>query len=692
MLQRQGKRILLCFFACLLVCPSLTGCNRTNPNLLEGVEAVKVANIQRAHQEYSLYLEQLQKFPLHFTYGETTYAGFGNVFEELSRDTVREGAKERTVVTLRHEDGLLSVRIEAAIYPAYGAYEWTVYFTNGGSRNTPRLADVRANVTLPGTDAVLKGIGGDAVKLYAPYHYTLKDHPIRFESSSGRPTHNTFPYFNLEHGTGGTLIAIGWPGRWSADFTEEQKQTTFAGGLYCLDSFLQPGETVRTPLMAFVCYEGRQEQDAMNLWRQWFIHCNMRQIDGELFPPVMAGYTGLIYGEMTRATEANQIYAMDKYLDHGIPLTYWWMDAGWYTGPAGTSMEGWPATGSWVVDTERFPTKFHDISEHAQSRGLNTLLWFEPEVVRVDLDLMEQEGVKKDWYVGRVMEGTWLEGSLLDLGNEDARAWLVDRVAGVLRDGGISLYRQDFNVDPAAAWNTADQKDRIGFVENRYVQGYLAYWDELIALFPNMMIDSCASGGGRNDLETMRRAIPVHKTDFEYHNYDVKQSMHLSLFAWLPYFGTPAVNGDSMDKVDKYGVRSAYCSWVGLWYNVRSKNLEWDRLGDLCREWEQINSYYYSDYYPLTPWSNTSVDWRGWEFFDQTENKGFLQFFRPEDSKETENTYVLYGLEPEQTYRLTDLDGLFSTSATGRDLMEKGFRVLLPDARSTALILIEPAE
>lgn len=37
------------------------------------------------------------------------------------------------------------------------------------------------------------------------------------------------------------------------------------------------------------------------------------------------------------------------------------------------------------------------------------------------------------------------------------------------------------------------------------MQGYLAYWDELRRTNPDLFIDSCASGGRRNDLETMRR-------------------------------------------------------------------------------------------------------------------------------------------------------------------------------------------
>ena len=44
--------------------------------------------------------------------------------------------------------------------------------------------------------------------------------------------------------------------------------------------------------------------------------------------------------------------------------------------------------------------------------------------------------------------------------------------------------------------------------------GYLAFWDELRRRHPGLLIDTCASGGRRNDLETLRRAIPLWRADY----------------------------------------------------------------------------------------------------------------------------------------------------------------------------------
>ena len=47
------------------------------------------------------------------------------------------------------------------------------------------------------------------------------------------------------------------------------------------------------------------------------------------------------------------------------------------------------------------------------------------------------------------------------------------------------------------------------------LKGISVIGDELRRRHPGMLIDSCASGGRRDDLETMRRAVPILPTDVE---------------------------------------------------------------------------------------------------------------------------------------------------------------------------------
>ena len=113
------------------------------------------------------------------------------------------------------------------------------------------------------------------------------------------------------------------------------------------------------------------------------------------------------------------------------------------------------------------------------------------------------------------------------------------------------------------------------------MQGYLAYWDALRQRHPKLMIDSCASGGRRNDLETMRRAVPLHPTDYNYGHLAAKQAFHQSLFQWIPYFGSNTV---PVDTVDAYGIRSGHAMSVVLGYDFRRKDLDYALLRKLTRK------------------------------------------------------------------------------------------------------------
>lgn len=649
-----------------------------------------IADIARARNQYNDYINNLKSFPLKYTYNNKSFYGFDDDFRLVKEEKEVSDDKDVTRISLIYKDELLGVEIVATLYEQYGAYEWTVYFKNvSDNDNTGIISNVLTETSFQGKSSTIKGIDGDSILLYTPYSVKLGDEPFVKQCIYGRPTHQVFPYFNLEHGGNGTFIVIGWSGRWKGMFQQKATEVLFEGGLYKINTYLKPGEEIRTPLMSFVCYSGDNEYDAMNLWRKWFFDCNIRKIKGKTFEPQLCGATSWIYGEMTKATDDNQIAAIRSYVDNSIPLTYWWMDAGWYTGPGGSELEhGWPDTGSWTVDRARFPSGMKAISDYAHQNNINTMLWFEPEVIRVPLEQMKVEGLKEEWCLGRAFVGTWLEGSLLDLGNDDARTWLLNKVLHVLEEGNIDLYRQDFNVDPASVWDEADEPMREGYIENRYIQGYLQYWDSIISRFPDMMIDSCASGGGRNDLESMRRSVPLHKTDYDYGNYEIKQAMHMSLFNWLPYFGVIAVDGKTLQTVDKYALRSAYCSWYALHYDVNYENLDWKAVSEIVCEWNKIKDYLNEDYYPLTQWNNTDTQWRGWQFFSPDRQSGYGQMFRSPNCTSENYTAVLYGLDENVDYHIYDSDNRFDFVAPGHELMKNGITFELSE-RDSSVFFIE---
>ena len=102
---------------------------------------------------------------------------------------------------------------------------------------------------------------------------------------------------------------------------------------------------------------------------------------------------------------------------------------------------------------------------------------------------------------------------LLDLGNPEARAWITERVAGLIGSAGIDHYRQDMNFDPLGFWQEKDEPGRRGVTEARYVAGKYAYLDGLRARFPHLTIGGCAGGGRETDIEAYRRTQMNSRAD-----------------------------------------------------------------------------------------------------------------------------------------------------------------------------------
>ena len=643
----------------------------------------------RAVPKYDALMEDLDSFPLSFKYDKTAYNGFeGFTLESETYENVDRGVKSTLI--LRHPEIPAAFRLEATVYPQESAYEYVVYIVNDGEANTGVFSNLRFSIEFKGDSPVISGIKGDAGGAnYTPYTYDLtKRNRYEDRSTSGRPSHGVFPYYNLSYGNGGTFIAIGWPGTWYAQYNYKKsaKITTLECGQGSVSTYVAPGETLRTPLMGFVEYEGLTPDEQTNAWRHYYINDVMRKIDGEL-TPTYVGVSNMSQGMTTK----KELLMLKAYKSHGIVPEFIWMDAGWYTGANGEAVS-WPQTGSMDIDYSRFPDGMADIGKFAADNDSMFLLWFEPENMRLDTEafLTGQPDFKEEWLFDTVWEGSWLQSRIINLGIPECREWVFNKICKVIDTTGATGYRQDFNTDPVDAWNAHDAKNpnRKGMAENQYVQGYLALWDAIIDKY-GIFIDSCASGGGRNDLESMKRAVPLHYTDWfdgNHEDYDMKGKMTQELFKWFPYFKNEVYENTL------YKIRMNYAPFCGLKVeSALDKDTDWELLKQGYDEFDLIRGYFYDDYYTLTEWTQNADRWDARMFFNPETGEGFASIACQEASTTLTKTICLKGLDPDQTYNVKDLDGLVDVTASGKDLMEKGITVTVPENPYCVIALIKSA-
>ena len=113
-------------------------------------------------------------------------------------------------------------------------------------------------------------------------------------------------------------------------------------------------------------------------------------------------------------------------------------------------------------------------------------------------------------------------------------------------------------------------------------------------VIPNMLIDSCASGGRRNDLETLRRAVPFIRSDYLFEPIGQQGHMY-GISSWMPCTGTGTDDrksmlsskifkadwvpkGEAMES-DSYLFRSVMTLHLTPCYDMRNKNLNYAACG-----------------------------------------------------------------------------------------------------------------
>jgi len=619
--------------------------------------------------------------PFSFTYGGRSSAELLPTWKEERSERALDDRRLERVVTYTDPETGLVLRCVAIEYADFPVVEWTLYAKNTGDADTPILEDLQAlDWTVerwgfppaPGCEYRLHHFTGTPCtpEDYEPHVTELGPGASqRITAAGGRPTNTDLCYFSLEQPSSeGTIIGLGWPGQWAASFERDDGAgLRVRAGQELLHTTLHPGEEIRSPLVALLFWKGDWIR-GQNLWRRWMVEHSLPRPGGKLPIPQMAACSSHQFGEMINANETNQKLFVDRYTEEGVKLDYWWMDAGWYP-----NTSGWPNTGTWEVDTGRFPNGLRAISDHAHGKGIRVIVWFEPERVTPGTWLYEQH---PEWLLGR--DG---EQKLLNLGHPEARQWLTDHVDRVLTDQGIDLYRQDFNMDPLGYWRANDAEDRQGITEIRHCEGYLAYWDELRRRHPNMLIDSCASGGRRNDLETLRRAVPLLRSDYLLE--PISQQCHTYGIAfWYPFWGT------GVNSSDPYHFRSVMCPHITGCYDVRRTDIDYASVRRLVDQWREVAPHLLlGDYYPLTSYSLAPDVWMGWQFDRPETGQGLVQVFRRADSIYEKARLPLRGLDPGATYRLHDLDRGELGEMSGRELMGGGVPVEITDRPGSLLVV-----
>ncbi|GHU78038.1 hypothetical protein AGMMS49992_27640 [Clostridia bacterium] len=637
------------------------------------------ADMRLAQARFGSFFSTPDALPISFCYAGSVYRGLP-ADSKTARRFLDANILE-TVFTGRI--GALMICAECLTYRDFPVVEWTVYFSAEGCK-TEILSDVwAADVEFSAANAALLHNNGD---FYSAEGYTETLLPLTAGTSfaqspeGGRACDHALPYQRLMLDDGGINIAIGWPAQWRCKYTGAEDSVHFCAGQETSHTYIAEGETFRTPRMTLMAFAGDSIRGA-NLWRRFMNAHVIPRTKGDVIAPksVLSDNGGGI--EFTAATEKNQLDAIEYANEHFPGTNLWWIDAGWYpcVNPAG-KLE-WAHTGTWKPDPERFPNGLKHIGEACKQAGMDFLVWFEPERVRKGSEIFEQH---PEWILYTSAERETRD-YLLDLTNPACHKWLCETISAFIQESGITVYRQDCNFWLTFGWRNNESEDRQGMVENLYVQAYLAYWDYLLIHNPDLWIDSCASGGRRNDMETMRRSVPLHPTDYGYGYHPINQAFRHTLYAWLPYVRGWAQSWDKDDEYynhddyylpdvpsfDNYKMINGFAVVTGFGSPTEMKQLpeQTPYLKKLLAIWQRFAPLAQrADFYPLTENHRDSARWTVFQFDDPATGKGAIQVLRNNQCAQEAITVYPHAFEENCLYR-------FENSETGEFYTISGFDV-----------------
>jgi alpha-galactosidase len=191
------------------------------------------------------------------------------------------------------------------------------------------------------------------------------------------------------------------------------------------------------------------------------------------------------------------------------------------------------------------------------------------------------------------------------------------------------------------------------------------------------VIDNCASGGRRIDLEMLRRSFVLWRSDLGRRSIEGVQSQQFALSAWLPITGFSAANANP------YVFRSGMGGTFMLAGNYLSDPKGLEAMRPFVEQYLSIRRLYQGDFYPLTPYTLEPDAWLAWQFYRDDVGEGHVQAFRRPRAKSESITVHLSGLDPARQYEVDNLDG-GKEVRTGRELAA-GMTITLKTAPAAAL-------
>ena len=503
------------------------------------------------------------------------------------------------------------------------------------------------------------------------------------------------PFTIVKNGVTGEsfLFHFAWSANYTYDFYNLHNPSRNDAFLYFRVGFAGPGpfrvlrrgESVSTPALHVGHFLEGMDASIQQL------HSYLRE---SVLPPLPAGrvrpveFNSWGYAE-DNISEESLKNAIDTAA--GIGAELFTIDAGWY---ADEKTSWWLRVGDWRVG-KRLPSGLEPIFSYAREKGLQCGLWFDIERIGAESELIKQH---PDWVVK--VHGSREGQSILDFTNPEVVRFAEETLAGFIQRYKLDVFRLDNNANQGRG---GTQNIREGFVENnywRYYDAIYAMYGRLRKRFPNLMMENCAGGGGRNDLGMLSNFHWAQISD-EWGGVRTLKILNGFTFAFPPewaqtYYGVLSPENHRYGDVD-FRFRTLMFGQMAIGGVAPSMKQFPPALRDRMRH---DIALYKTFVRPMLPTAkvyhhtpvvpNTEAgSWVVLEHASPDHAKAYAGIFRLAAAQDDYYLFRPRGLDPARTYKVTYDNSGASVVRAGDVLQEQGVRVHVGQALRSELLLFE---
>jgi len=453
---------------------------------------------------------------------------------------------------------------------------------------------------------------------------------------------------------------------------------------------LMPGESVTSPAVHFALFRGSDDE---------IVQATHAYVRHTILPPLPAGVPVM-------EIEANHRgYLCDRESEEGIiadidvakqaGCEMYVVDAGWY---------GWGEVNRWpdvVGDWQAGPwlkNGLEPISRHAHDNGMRFGLWAEIEACG---KLSKLHRDHPNWSITRFGE-TFNNGRALDLAQPEVENFCFSEICRMVEQYSLDMYRIDHNHNIGLGGT----RDCEGYTENtcwRYYEAFKRVFSKLRAKYPGLVLQNCASGGGRLDWGTMSLFHNAELSDWMRLPRGMRTlggvTMSLPPEVLLRTFGTET--GDMMCDGDLAAQLRGCLLCRPI---LRGIAPGMDRLSPYLQEnlgrhiglfkrftrplMENCLVYHHTPFQPvLTPAERTVL-----EYASADKSRGLIAAFRSSAGDDGTVTVFPRGIDRGAVYTIVFDNSGESAEAAGFDLANNGIRISLAQAQCSELVLYEKSE